>query len=84
MVKKKGDGWRICVDFTDLNKACFKDCYPLPRIDVLVDSVMSYEVLCSLNAFKGYYHIGMSEEDQEKTAFITDRGVFCYTNMPFE
>ncbi|XP_071909560.1 uncharacterized protein [Coffea arabica] len=83
MVKKDTGGWRMCVDFTDLNKACPKDCYPLPRIDALVDSAMGYEVLCFLDAFKGYHQIEMSEEDQEKTAFYTDQGVYCYTTMPF-
>ncbi|XP_027171595.1 uncharacterized protein LOC113771181 [Coffea eugenioides] len=73
----------MCVDFTDLNKACPKDCYPLPRIDALVDSAMGYVVLCFLDAFKRYHQIGMSEEDQEKTAFYTDRGTYCYTTMPF-
>ncbi|XP_071905664.1 uncharacterized protein [Coffea arabica] len=83
MVKKDTGGWRMCVDFTDLNKACPKDCYHLPRIDALVDSAMGYVVLCFLDAFKGYHQIGMSEEDQEKTAFYTDRGTYCYTTMPF-
>nr|XP_027120487.1 uncharacterized protein LOC113737455 [Coffea arabica] len=83
MVKKDAGGWRMCVDFTDLNKACPKDCYPLPRIDALVDSAMGHEILCFLDAFKGYHQIGMSEEDQEKTAFYTDQGVYCYTTMPF-
>ncbi|XP_027178148.1 uncharacterized protein LOC113777314 [Coffea eugenioides] len=83
MVKKDTGGWRMCVDFTDLNKACPKDCYPLPRIDALVDSAMGHEILCFLDAFKGYHQIGMSEEDQEKTAFYTDQGVYCYTTMPF-
>ncbi|XP_071928199.1 uncharacterized protein [Coffea arabica] len=83
MVKKDTGGWRMCVDFTDLNKACPKDCYPLPRIDALVDAAMGYEILCFLDAFKGYHQIGMSEEDQEKTAFYTDRGTYCYTTMPF-
>nr|XP_027120400.1 uncharacterized protein LOC113737356 [Coffea arabica] len=83
MVKKDTGGWRMCVDFTDLNKACPKDCYPLPRIDALVDSAMGHEILCFLDAFKGYHQIGMSEEDQEKTAFYIDHGVYCYTTMPF-
>nr|XP_027102673.1 uncharacterized protein LOC113723912 [Coffea arabica] len=83
MVKKDPGAWRMCVDFTDLNKACPKDCYPLPKVDTLVDSAMGYEILCFLDAFKGYHQIGMSPEDQEKTAFYTDRGTYCYTTMPF-
>ncbi|XP_027158226.1 uncharacterized protein LOC113759845 [Coffea eugenioides] len=83
MVRKDAGAWRMCVDFTDLNKACPKDCYPLPKVDTLVDSAMGYEVLCFLDAFKGYHQIGMSPEDQEKTAFYTDQGTYCYTTMPF-
>ncbi|XP_027174121.1 uncharacterized protein LOC113773696 [Coffea eugenioides] len=83
MVKKDTGAWRMCVDFTDLNKACPKDCYPLSKVDTLVDSAMGYEVLCFFDAFKGYHQIGMSPEDQEKTAFYTDRGTYCYTTMPF-
>ncbi|XP_071912133.1 uncharacterized protein [Coffea arabica] len=70
--------------FHDLNKACSKDCYPLPRIDALVDSTIGYEVLCFLDAFKGYHQIGMSEEDQEKMAFFTDQGIYYYTIIPFD
>nr|XP_027123971.1 uncharacterized protein LOC113740625 [Coffea arabica] len=73
----------MCVDFTDLNKACPKDCYPLPRIDQLVDSTTGYEIFCFLDAFKGYHQIALDEEDQEKTAFITEYGTYCYTTMPF-
>ncbi|XP_071920730.1 uncharacterized protein [Coffea arabica] len=83
MVKKDTGTWRMCVDFTELNKACPKDCYPLPKVDTLVDSAMGYEILCFLDAFKRYHQIGMSQEDQEKTAFYTDRGTYCYSTMPF-
>ncbi|XP_071939116.1 uncharacterized protein [Coffea arabica] len=44
---------------------------------------MGYEILCFLDVFKGYHQIRMNEEDQEKTAFYTDQGVYCYTTMPF-
>lgn len=55
MVKQDLGAWRMCVDFTDLNKACPKDCYPLPRVDALVDSTMGSEILCFLDTFKGYH-----------------------------
>ncbi|XP_071920768.1 uncharacterized protein [Coffea arabica] len=83
LVKKEDKAWRMCVDFTDLNRACPKDCYPLPRIDQLVDSTTGYEIFCFLDAFKGYHQIALDEEDQEKTAFITEYGTYCYTTMPF-
>ncbi|XP_027166027.1 uncharacterized protein LOC113765993 [Coffea eugenioides] len=83
MVKKDTGAWRMCVNFTDLYKVCPKDCYPLPKVDTLVDSTMGYEILCFLDAFKGYHQIGMSQENQEKTAFYTNQGIYCYTTMPF-
>ena len=61
LVKKEERVWRMCVDFTDLNKACPKDCYPLLRIDQLVDSTMGFEIFCFLDAFKGYHQITLDE-----------------------
>ena len=81
MVKKDTGGWRMCVNFTDFNKTCPENCYPLSWIDVLVDSTMGYEILYFLDAFKGYHQIEMSEKNQEKMAFYIDRGVYCYTIM---
>jgi hypothetical protein len=83
MVKKSTGKWRMCVDFTDLNKACPKDSYPLPRIDQLVDYTAGHKLLSFMDAFSGYNQIQMAEEDQEKTAFITSRELFCYKVMPF-
>ena len=59
------------MDFTDLNKACLKDSFPLPRIDQLVDSIAGHKLLTFVDAFLGYNQIKMAEEDQEKIAFIT-------------
>ena len=73
----------MCVDFTDLNKSYPKDSYPLPTIDQLVDSTTGHKLLRFMDAFLGYNQIQMTEEDQEKTAFITSRGLFCYKVMPF-
>jgi hypothetical protein len=83
MVKKNTGKWRMCVDFTDLNKACPKDSFPLPRIDQLVDSTTGHKLLTFMDAFSGYNQIMMDENDQEKTSFITSRGLFCYKVMPF-
>ena len=71
MVKKSNGKQKMCVDFTDLNGACFKDSFPLPRIDQLVDSIVGHKLLTFINAFSGYNQIQMLEENQEKTAFIT-------------
>ena len=71
MVKKANGKWRMCVDFTDLNKACPKDSYPLPRIDTLVDSTARHQLLSFIDTFSGYNQIKMEESDQKKTSFVT-------------
>ena len=73
----------MCVDITDLNKACPKDSFPLLRIDQLVDSTAGHKLLTFMDAFLGYIQIVMDEADQEKTSFITSRGLFCYKVMLF-
>uniref|UniRef100_A0A2N9HTD2 Integrase catalytic domain-containing protein n=1 Tax=Fagus sylvatica TaxID=28930 RepID=A0A2N9HTD2_FAGSY len=83
VVKKKNGKWRVCVDFTDLNKACPKDPFPLPRIDQLVDSASGHERMSFLDVFQGYHQIPMTLSDQEKTAFITPKGIYYYRVMPF-
>nr|CAN70061.1 hypothetical protein VITISV_025665 [Vitis vinifera] len=71
VVPKKEGKWRVCVDYTNLNNACLKDSFPLPRIDQIMDSIA------------GYHQIPMSPADEEKTAFITPHGLYCYKVMPF-
>ena len=71
MVKKANGKWRMCVDFTNLNNACLKNSFPLPRIDQLVDSTTGHKLLTFMDAFSRYNQIQMAEEDREKTAFIT-------------
>nr|GEZ30902.1 reverse transcriptase domain-containing protein [Tanacetum cinerariifolium] len=83
MVKKHDGSWRMCVDFTDLNKACPQDCYPLPKIDWKVESLCEYPFKCFLDAYKGYHQIQLAAADEEKTAFHTGHRVYCYTKMPF-
>ncbi|CAL9004172.1 unnamed protein product [Prunus brigantina] len=83
MVRKAKGGWRMCQDYTDLNKACPKDSFPLPRIDQLVDATAGHELLSFMDAYSGYNQIFMDPADSEHTAFITDRGLYCYNVMPF-
>uniref|UniRef100_A0A2N9GWL5 Reverse transcriptase domain-containing protein n=1 Tax=Fagus sylvatica TaxID=28930 RepID=A0A2N9GWL5_FAGSY len=83
VVKKKNGKWQVCIDFTDLNKTCPKDPFLLPRIDQLVDSASGHDWLSFLDAFQGYHQISMNVADQEKIAFITPRGAYCYKVMPF-
>jgi hypothetical protein len=75
--------WRMCVDYTDLNKHCPKDPFGLPRIDQVVDSTAGCSMLSFLNCYSGYHQISLAKEDGEKTTFITPFGAFCYTSMPF-
>ncbi|KAM2403587.1 hypothetical protein ACFX1X_031329 [Malus domestica] len=75
--------WRMCVDYTDLNKGCPKDSFPLPLIDRLIDSTAGCELLSFMDAYSGYNQILMNPLDQEHTAFTTDRGLYCYKVMPF-
>ena len=71
------------MDFTDLNKACPKDPFPLPRIDRLVDATVGHPQMSFLDAFQGYHQIPLALEDQEKTAFMTLVENFHYKVMPF-
>ena len=71
----------MCVDFTNLNKPCLQDPFPLPHIDQIVDSTAECDLLCFLDAFSGYHQIKMAVEDVEKTTFLTPCGVYCYTCM---
>ena len=83
IVKKANGKWRICVDFTNLNKACLKDNYPLPRIDILVDLTERHQLLSFMDAFSDYNQIKLDEADQENTSFETSQGLFCYKVIPF-
>ena len=81
-MKKANGKWRMYVDFTNMNKAYPKDSFHLPRIDQLMDSTAGHKLLTFMDAFSGYNQIKMAEEDQEKTAFITSQGLYCYKVMP--
>ena len=83
VVPKKGNKWRVCVDYTDLNDACPKYSFPLPRIDQIVDVSAGHGMLSFLDAFSGYHQIPMHPPDEEKTSFITPHGLYCYNVMPF-
>jgi hypothetical protein len=76
LVKKKNGKWRMCVDYTSLNKACPKVPF-LPRIDQIVDSTAGCELLCFLDAYSRYHQIKMKESDQLATSFITLFGMYC-------
>jgi hypothetical protein len=71
----------MCIDFTNLNKACPKDNIPLPRIDKIIDSAAGYEVMPLLDCFSGYHQIYMKEEDKASKSFITPFGTYCFVRM---
>ncbi|XP_027932707.1 uncharacterized protein LOC114188309 [Vigna unguiculata] len=83
LVKTANGKWQMCVDYTDLNKACPRDAYPLPNIDRLVDGAASNKVLSFLDAYSRYNQIPMATTDMNKTAFITDDANYFYKVMPF-
>ena len=83
VVWKKNGKPRVCIDFTDLNKACSKDSFPFPQIDMLVYATAGHELLSFMDAYSGYNQILMHPDDQEKISFVTECGIFCYKVMPF-
>ena len=83
VVKKKDGKWRVYIDFTDLIKACPKDNFSLPYIDRLVDTTAGHELLSFIDDFSRYNQILMHPNNQEITAFIIERGIYCYKMMPF-
>ena len=83
LVKKENGKWRLYIDFTDINKACPKDSFPLARINLIVDATAGHELLSFMDAFFGYNQISMDPDDQEKTSFVTAQGTYCYRVMPF-
>ena len=84
LVVKSNRKWRTCIDFINLNKACPKDSFPLPRIDQLVDVTVGHELLSFMDVYSEYNQILMYEPDEEHTYFIIDYGFCCYKAMPFD
>jgi hypothetical protein len=82
MVPKKNGNMCMCIDFTELNKACPKDPYPLPRIDIIIDQAADCEMLSLLDCFSGYHQVWMRREKGAKTGFTTPFKVFYFVRMP--
>jgi hypothetical protein len=83
LVLKKNNNWRMCIDYTSLNKACPRDPFMLLRIDQVIDSTAGYDLLSFLEAYSGFHQIPLYKLDQIKTLFITPYGAYCYVTMPF-
>ena len=84
VVPKKNGKIRVCVDYRKLNVAIVTDVFPLPFMDRVLDAVFGHEVYSFLDGFSGYNQIRMRPADQEKTAFVTEWGVFVAVVMMFE
>jgi hypothetical protein len=84
IIPKANGKLRMCIDYTNLNKACPKDPYPLPRIDQIVDSTSGCDLVSFLDAYSGFHQIQMSRQDRKHTAFVTVDGLYCYVVMPYD
>jgi hypothetical protein len=73
----------MCIDYTDLNKHCPKDPFPLPRIDQVMDSTAGSVLLCFLDCYSRYHQIALHPNDEDKTAFIMPHDIYCYKVMTF-
>ncbi|GKU90476.1 hypothetical protein SLEP1_g4466 [Rubroshorea leprosula] len=83
LVKKANGKWPMCIDYTNLNQACPKDCYPMSSIDKLVEAASGNERLSLLDAYYGYHQVPMALKDEEKTSFYAGDEIYCYVMMPF-
>ena len=82
LMPKKNGKMRMCIDFTDINKACKKDPFLLPRIDTSMDKAAGCKRFSLLHCFSIYHQIWLNKEDEEKTSFTTPFGTYCYIRMP--
>jgi hypothetical protein len=83
VIPKANGKLRMCIDYTNLNKACPKDPYPLPRIDQIVDSTSGCDLLSFIDAYSGFHQIKMAKDHRKHTAFVTVDGLYCYVVMPY-
>jgi len=83
LVKKASGKWRMCLDYTDLNKACPKDVYSLPNIDQSVDGTIGHNILSFLDTYSRYNQIPKAKDNKVKKTFITKDANYFYEVMPF-
>jgi hypothetical protein len=83
VLKNNNNEWRMCVQYTYLNKHCLKDPFMLPHFDQVNDSMAGCVLLSFLDCYSGYHQIALKEEDQNNKAFITPFGAYPYKTMSF-
>ncbi|KAH9330126.1 hypothetical protein KI387_002234 [Taxus chinensis] len=84
VINIKKDGWiRISVDYRELNAVCVINPFPTPFIEEILEGVARHEIYSFTDGFSGYHQVRITKEDQEKTTFTTEWGIFAYTVMPF-
>ena len=83
LVKKKDNTIRFCIDYRNLNHLSRKDAYPLPNISDSLDALGGSQYFCTLDLASGYWQVEMDEKDKERTAFVSRRGLFQFTVVPF-
>ena len=83
LVLKPNGKWRFCIDFRKLNSITRRDNHPIPRTDTLLEKFGGSKWFSTMDMASGFWQIEMKEEDKEKTAFITDEGLYQWKVMPF-
>jgi hypothetical protein len=83
VIPKANRKLQMCIDYTNLNKACPKDPDPLPRIDQIVDSTSGCDLLSFIDAYSSFHQIKMAKADRKHTTFVTVDGLYCYVIIPY-
>ena len=83
LLKKKDGSTRFCIDYRQLNQATKVDAYPLPHMEDSLNTLGCAQFFCSLGLASGYWHVEMDAADREKTAFVTQGGLYEFKVMPF-
>ena len=82
-MKKKDGTTRFCNDYRRLNQVTKVDAYPLPHIEDSLNTLGGARFFCSLDLASGYWQVEMDAADREKTAFVTQGGLYEFRVMPF-